>query len=91
MPSQLASSYRPIALTSCLCKLIERMVVLRLTHHLLEKNQIISSAQSGFRPGRTSADPLTRLVAQVVLSKASRITNNPCLRTVVAQLDLTSA
>ncbi|GFX83937.1 putative RNA-directed DNA polymerase from transposon X-element [Trichonephila clavipes] len=40
--------YRPIALTSCLCKTLERMVNARLVYQL-EKNRCIPLFQSGFR------------------------------------------
>jgi potassium voltage-gated channel Eag-related subfamily H protein 8 len=36
------SSYRPIALTSCICKLMEKMVNIRLTHEL-EKRDILKA------------------------------------------------
>lgn len=36
----LASSYRPIALTSCLCKLLEKMINRRLIHYL-ETNKLL--------------------------------------------------
>lgn len=54
------SSYRPIALTSCLCKLLERMVNSRLMW-FLEKNCLLSETQSGFRKSRSTAEPLVRL------------------------------
>ncbi len=41
------NNYRPIALTSCLCKLLERMVNFRLMWHLESKN-LLSPCQFGF-------------------------------------------
>ncbi|KAG8173024.1 hypothetical protein JTE90_028041 [Oedothorax gibbosus] len=48
MDPQDAGNYRPIALTSCLCKLMERMVNARLVYCLEEKGAF-SPFQSGFR------------------------------------------
>jgi hypothetical protein len=47
-PGQL-DSYRPIALTSCLTKMMERMVSKRL-QHLAESRGMLNSDQPGFRP-----------------------------------------
>ena len=56
------SNYRPIALTSCVCKTIERMINDRLTW-FLESNNIITNFQSGLSTGhqRSSNDHLVRL------------------------------
>ena len=47
-PLHNASSFRPIALTSCVCKLLEKVINIRLMNYL-EYNNIISPTQYGFR------------------------------------------
>lgn len=54
------ANHRPIALTSCICKTMERMINKRLTHYL-ESNDLLSNFQCGFRKGRSTLDHLVRL------------------------------
>ena len=54
------NNYRSIALTSCICKTLERMINERLVCYL-EKNNIITEFQSGFRHQRSTNDHLVRL------------------------------
>ena len=59
-----ASSYRPIALTSCICKLLERIINRRLVWYL-ESKGLIDRCQSGFRRGRSTIDSLAALATDV--------------------------
>ena len=55
-----ARNYRPIALTSCICKTMERMINDRLVW-FLESNNLISGNQAGFRKNYSTNDHLVRL------------------------------
>ena len=62
-PNKLASdphSYRPIALSSILCKILERLVTNRLNWYL-ESNKLLNESQCGFRKNRSTIDQLVRL------------------------------
>ena len=62
--SMFPSNYRPIALTSCISKLMEKMVNERLVWYL-ERNGYLSSSQCGFRRMRSCTDVLLRLEAGI--------------------------
>ena len=53
-------NFRPIALTSCLCTTVERMVNERLIYYL-EKKNLLTKFQAGFRAERGTVDQLVRL------------------------------
>ena len=55
-----AKNYRPITLSSCVCKTLERMINARLIWYL-ESNELITEYQSGFRNWRSPIDHLIQL------------------------------
>ena len=55
-----AKNWRPISLISALAKLFERIIATRLSA-FLEKNNLLSSSQSGFRNRRMTSEQLFRL------------------------------
>ncbi len=65
------SSYRPIALTSQLCKIMERIITDRMTHYL-ESNDLFSPYQSGFRKGRSTMDSLLCLESDIRKAQTNR-------------------
>uniref|UniRef100_A0A3B1IE94 Reverse transcriptase domain-containing protein n=1 Tax=Astyanax mexicanus TaxID=7994 RepID=A0A3B1IE94_ASTMX len=66
-----ASSYRPIALTSNLCKLMEKMIVRRLLYEL-ERRGLLSPYQSGFRKGRSTIDAVLYLESDIRKAQVSK-------------------
>src|SRR2546425_11590199 len=54
------NSYRPISITTTISKLIEKMIVKRLTWYL-GKNKLLNPDQAGFRRNFCTADPIIRL------------------------------
>ena len=58
------SNYRPIALTSCICKLMEKMVNCRLMWYL-ETEGLLAQQQCGFRKYHSTVDHLIRLESTI--------------------------
>lgn len=58
------ANYRPIALTSHVGKIMERMIVERMTFYV-ENKGLLSLYQSGFRKGRGTMDPVVCLETEI--------------------------
>ena len=80
------SSFRPIALTSCLAKLMERLVANRLKH-LAESAGLWCQDQAGFRAQRCSEDQVLKLSQSVFDGFQCKKPK----RTVLALLDFSKA
>lgn len=61
------NSYRPIALSSCICKTFERMIKFRL-NWWIETNEILSQNQYGFRKGRSTLDQLSYYISDLKIN-----------------------
>jgi hypothetical protein len=86
-PQGQLDSYRPIALTSCLAKVMERMVAKRL-QHLAESCGMLNSDQSGFCPQRSTEDQVIKLSRAISDGFQAK---KPPNRTVLALLDFSKA
>ena len=58
------NSYRPISLTSCIVKILERIITDRLEAHI-EGNRIIDAEQDGFRKKHSTTNAVLRLVQSI--------------------------
>ena len=66
-----SKSYRPIALTSCLCKLMERLISERLMEYFI-MHRILTPAQSGGVRNRSTVDHLVKLEDSIRTAFASQ-------------------
>jgi len=57
-------NYRPIALTSHLCKWMEKILVQRL-NYALEHRGLLAPYQSGFRKGRSTMDAVVKVSNEI--------------------------
>ena len=70
-PKDSVKSFRPISLLPCFAKLIEKLVKERLVYYL-EKNDIFSPSQAGFRRRVSTQDQLLRLENTIRSSLAGK-------------------
>ena len=62
---QIIKNYRPISLLPIFAKVFERIVFINLYNHLI-RNKLITSNQSGFRPGDSVTNQLIYLVNEIL-------------------------
>ena len=65
------NNYRPIALTSCVGKIFEKMINERLVQNM-EYNKLMTNIQWGFRAHRSTLDHLRRLDTYIKQAMAER-------------------
>ena len=79
-------SFRPISLTSCVVKLMERLVAERM-YHIIESAGIIHRFQAGFRKGRSCEDQILKVVQAI----ENGFAQNKLIRSVLVLLDFSNA
>lgn len=70
-PASDHNSYRPIAMLSCLRKLLEKMILFRLDRWV-EDNGLLSDTQFGFRRGKGTNDCLALLSSEIQYAYAKK-------------------
>ena len=72
-PKKDPANYRPISLTSAVCKILERLICHRIRHHL-EINNLLSVNQHGFRERRSCESQIIQVVHDIITSLDSKCT-----------------
>ena len=86
-PASELESYRPICLTSCIVKLLERMISNRL-YTMAERKGWLNNQQAGFRKYRSTEDQIIKLIQNI----SDGFQQKPrALRTVMVLLDYSKA
>ena len=86
-PLDSSAFYRPISLTICVSEVFESIILCR-PFFFLEHNSIFSSCQAGFRPGRSTLDPILFLSLSISngLNKS-----RPGTRMILSTIDFSKA
>ena len=61
------SNYRPVSLVSNLCKIFEKILKERI-NNFLNKHNILSDKQFGFREGKSTQDAIACLIKEIYQS-----------------------
>ena len=69
--TSLASNYRPISLTSILCKVLEHIVATNVVSHM-DKNNLLYDLQYGFRSKRSCETQLVTLIEDLMSNCTAR-------------------
>jgi hypothetical protein len=85
-PAGKLASFRPVSLTSCVVKTMERMVANRL-YYIAETNGMFSDLQAGFRRGRSCEDQILKIVQAI----EDGFQEKPMKRSVLVMLDYSKA
>ena len=85
-PASNLASFRPISLTSCVVKVMERMMAERL-YYVGERLGLFSSLQAGFRKGRSCEDQILKITQAI----EDGFQNKPMKRSVLLLLDFSKA
>jgi ribonuclease HI len=85
-PSSKMDSYRPISLTSCVAKTLERMINNRI-YYIAETKGWLSKSQTGFRKLRSTEDQVIRITQSISDSFQSK----PAKRTMMVLIDYSKA
>ena len=85
-PPSALSSYRPVSLTSCLVKTLERVIAERL-YFYVESKKLLSDRQAGFRTLRSCEDQILKMTQLI----EDGFQQKKCERSVMALLDFSKA
>ena len=85
-PSGAIKSYRPVSLTSCMVKVLERLIAERI-YEIMETSGSFSKLQAGFRRGRSCADQILKITQAI----ENGFNQKKMERSVLVLLDYSSA
>ena len=90
-PAEEPASYRPICLTSNVCKVAERLVLNRMDW-IIQKNKLIGENQAGFQKHRCTEDQIIRIQQKVLDGfNSARSRNARSKRTLMVLFDFSKA